>query len=97
LLHAVRWTSERSAVLKLASAGLPAPCEEPSFIANAMIEDMVRRSGLPFAIVRPTMYLDNLLKPSASRDIVEHGRFAPPIAEQQEIAWTSTDDCALSC
>jgi hypothetical protein len=43
------------------------------------------------------MYLDNLLKPSASRDIVEHGRFAPPIAEQQEIAWTSTDDCVLSC
>ena len=83
-----------SIILKLASASFPAPCEEPSFVANAMIEDMVRRSGLPFAVVRPTMYLDNLLKPSARREIVEHGQFAPPIAEQQEIAWTSADDCA---
>jgi uncharacterized protein YbjT (DUF2867 family) len=83
-----------SIILKLASASRPAPCEEPSFVANAMIEDMVRRSGLPFAIVRPTMYLDNLLKPSARSEIVAHGRFAPPIAAQQEIAWTSADDCA---
>jgi uncharacterized protein YbjT (DUF2867 family) len=83
-----------SIIMKLASASRPMPCEEPSFVANAMIEDMVRRSGPPFAIVRPTMYLDNLLKPSARREIVEHGKFAPPIAEQQEIAWTSADDCA---
>jgi uncharacterized protein YbjT (DUF2867 family) len=83
-----------SIILKLASASRPAPCEEPSFVANAMIEDMVRRSGLAFAVVRPTMYLDNLLKPSAREEIVAHGRFTPPIAEPQEIAWTSADDCA---
>lgn len=83
-----------SVILKLASASRPAPCEEPSFVANAMIEDVVHRSNLPFAIVRPTMYLDNLLKPSARAEIVEHGIFAPPIAESQRIAWTSTDDCA---
>ncbi len=84
----------KSVVLKLASASRPVPCEEPSFVSNAMIEGVVRASGLPFAIVRPTMYLDNLLKPSARMDIVEHGTFAPPIAETQRIAWTSVDDCA---
>ncbi len=84
----------KSVVLKLASGSRPAPCEEPSFVANAMIEDIVRRSYLPFCIVRPTMYLDNLLKPSALKDIVEEGVFAPPIAESQRIAWTSVDDCA---
>ncbi len=84
----------KSVVLKLASASRPAPCGEPSFVANAMIEDIVRRSGLHFTIVRPTMYLDNLLKPSARKDIVEEGVFAPPIAESQRIAWTSVDDCA---
>ena len=84
----------KSIVLKLASASRPAPCEEPSFVANAMIEDVVRASRLPFTIVRPTMYLDNLLKPSARKDIVEHGIFAPPIAESQRIAWTSVEDCA---
>lgn len=84
----------KSIVLKLASASRPAPCAEPSFAANAMIEDIIRTSGLPFATVRPTMYLDNLLKPSARKDIIEHGIFAPPIAESQRIAWTSVDDYA---
>lgn len=84
----------KSLVLKLASASRPAPCPEPSFVANAMIEDMARRSGLPVAIVRPTMYLDNLLKPSARREIAGQGVFAPPVAESQRIAWTSADDCA---
>jgi uncharacterized protein YbjT (DUF2867 family) len=59
-----------------------------------MIEGMVRQSGLPFAIVRPTLYLDNLLKPSARVEILEQGIFAPPIAASQRIAWTSADDCA---
>ncbi|MGZ0073286.1 SDR family oxidoreductase [Sphingobium limneticum] len=84
----------RSLVLKLASASRPTPCAELSFIANAMVEDLVRRSGIPFAIVRPTMYLDNLLKPSARADIVDRGVFEPPIAASQRIAWTSADDCA---
>lgn len=85
----------RSIVLKLASASRSAPCEEPSFVANAAIEALVRRAGIPFAIVRPTMYLDNMLKPSARADIIERGVFSPPIARDQRIAWTSVDDCAL--
>lgn len=93
-LSAATTESVRSVVLKLASASRPAPCPESSFVANAMVEDLVRRSGIPFAIVRPTMYLDNLLKPSALADIVERGVFEPPIAASQRIAWTSADDCA---
>lgn len=93
-LSASRACGLTSVVLKLASASRPACCPEPSFVANATIEDMVRRSGLHFAIVRPTMYLDNLLKPSARMEIAEHGVFAPPISASQRIAWTSADDCA---
>ncbi|MEW6639058.1 MAG: NmrA family NAD(P)-binding protein [Pseudomonadota bacterium] len=81
-------------ILKLASASRPAPCAEPSFVANAMIEDEVRRAGLPVAVVRPTMYLDNLLKSSALAEIATDGVFAPPIATEQRIAWTSAADCA---
>lgn len=84
----------QSFVLKLSSASRPAPCEEPSFVANQMIEDAARASGIPFAIVRPTMYLDNLLKPSARADIMNDGVFAPPIPAAQRIAWTSAEDCA---
>lgn len=83
-----------SIVLKLPSASRPAPCEEPSFVSNAMIEAMVRHSGVRCAVVRPTMYLDNLLKPSVRIEIVKEGVFAPPIREAQRIAWTCADDCA---
>ena len=95
-LDALRHAGVRSIVLKLASASRPAPCDEPSFVANAAVEALVRSAGIPFAIVRPTMYLDNLLKPSARADIAERGVFSPPIASDQRIAWTSVDDCALA-
>jgi uncharacterized protein YbjT (DUF2867 family) len=62
-LAAFKAAGVESFVLKLASTRRPAPCEEPSFIANHRIEEVARVSGIPFAIVRPTMYLDNLLKP----------------------------------
>lgn len=91
---AARAGSIASVILKLVSASRSASCGEPSFAANQMIEDIARDSGVPFTIVRPTMYLDNLLKPSARADIVQHGVFAPPIAAAQRIAWTSVDDCA---
>ncbi|BFO54960.1 MULTISPECIES: NmrA family NAD(P)-binding protein [Comamonadaceae] len=84
----------RSVVLALASASRPAPCAEPGFVGNALVEEALRRAGLAFATVRPTMYLDNLLKPSARQEIAGAGIFAPPIASSQRIAWTSVDDCA---
>lgn len=79
-------------LLVLASASRPAPCPEPSLVANAMLEALVRESGLQCAVIWPTMYLDNLLKPSARTEIVRDGIFAPPIAAEQKIAWTSASD-----
>jgi uncharacterized protein YbjT (DUF2867 family) len=87
-------TGLRSFVLKLASASRELPCEEPGFVANQMVEDVARSFGMPYSVVRPTMYLDNLLKPSARAEIMEAGVFAPPVAEGQRIAWTSAEDCA---
>jgi uncharacterized protein YbjT (DUF2867 family) len=84
----------RPLVLKLASASRPAPCAEPGFVGNAAVEEVLRQAGLRFACVRPTMYLDNLLKPSARAQIMEEGVFAPPIPATLRIAWTSADDCA---
>lgn len=84
----------RSVVLRLASASRPAPCAEPSLVGNARVEEALRQAGLAFASVRPTMYLDNLLKPSARGEIIGHGVFTPPLACTQRIAWTCVDDCA---
>ncbi|MHA6724139.1 SDR family oxidoreductase [Sphingomonas sp. RS2018] len=95
-LDTLRHAGVGSLVLKLASASRARPCSEPSFVANAAVEALVGRAGIPFAIVRPTMYLDNLLKPSARADIAERGLFSPPISVGQRIAWTCVDDCALA-
>lgn len=93
-LNAARASDLEGLILWLASASRRAPCEEPSFLANHAIEDAASASGVPFAVVRPTLYLENLLKPSARADILNAGVFAPPIAETQPIAWTSVQDCA---
>lgn len=84
----------KSFILKLASASRPAPCEEPSLVANQGIEDLARSHGLSFSVVRPTLYLDNLLKPSALKDLLTHQVFSPPLLSSQAIAWTSAEDCA---
>ncbi|QWP78969.1 NmrA family NAD(P)-binding protein [Lysobacter sp. K5869] len=93
-LAAFAATGVRAFALKLASASRPPPCAEPSFVGNDAVEAEARRSALPFAVVRPTLYLDNLLKPSARADIVRHGVFAPPLPSAQRVAWTCADDCA---
>lgn len=93
-LAAARAARLQSLVLKLSSAPLPAPCPEPSLRTNAELVALARGAGLRCAIVWPTLYLDNLLKPAARTDIVAHGVFAPPIAAAQRIAWTSADACA---
>ena len=63
-------------------------------MANQTIEYAARGAGLPFAVVRPTIYLDNLLKPSALAEIMGEGVFARLIPASQRIAWTSAHDCA---
>lgn len=93
-VNAAERAGVRSLVLKLASTSRSTSCSEPSFVANAEVQAVVRAAGIPCATVWPTMYLDNLLKPSARADIVGRGVFAPPIAAEQQIAWTSADDCA---
>lgn len=93
-LLAARAGGLRSVILRLPSVSRPAPCDEPSFVANAMLKEMVAGSGLRWAVVHPTMYLENLLKRAALADLAECGAFRPPIAASQPIAWTCVDDCA---
>lgn len=93
-ITAARSAGVETLLLKLASASRPTPCDEPSFVVNAELAARVRASGLPHAIVRPTMYLDNLLKPGVRIDIARRGVFELPMAADQRIAWVSADDVA---
>jgi len=93
-LEAIRSAGVRGVVVKMASTRPDMPTSEPSFLANEMIESRIRESGIPFSIIRPTLYLDNLLKPDTREDIRRHNLIVYPLPEAQRVAWTSVDDAA---
>ena len=93
-IAAIKAGGGRGVVVKLASANPTTRTDEPGFAANQIIEDKMRGSGLPFSIIRPTMYLDNLLRPETRAAIAGKGRLVLPIPPTQQIAWTSADDAA---
>jgi uncharacterized protein YbjT (DUF2867 family) len=54
------------------------------------LKDAVRRSGLPFIFLQPTLYLENLCLPG----ILQGNVLAYPIPAQQPLSWVSIDDAA---
>jgi len=95
-IAAIKAGGARGVVAKMASANPTIRTDEPSFAANQIIEDKMRGSGLRFSIIRPTMYLDNLLRPDTRAGIAGKGVLAFPVPRAQHIAWTSADDAALA-
>lgn len=50
-------------------------------------------SGLDVVILRPTLYLANLVWPHLLREIREQGRLTyPPLSAERRLSWTSTED-----
>jgi len=68
--------------------------ELPTFAVNKEIEETLRRGTIPFAVVRPTFYLQNLLLPYATLSITQQSVLAYPVAERQPLAWVATEDIA---
>lgn len=93
-LAAILVSGVQGVVVKMPSASATIPTTEPSLVTNARIEAMLREAAIPYAMVRPTMYLDNLLRPDIRRGIAIDGRLRLPLAERQRVAWTSVDDAA---
>src|SRR6516164_11210062 len=78
-----------------ASVQYPRHIEElPTWVATKGIEDELRRRQIPFSVIHPTFYLDNLLLPYATYSIASTGVLAYPVSEQHAFAWTSADDVA---
>lgn len=93
-LAAILASRVQGVVVKMPSASATIETTEPSLVANARIEEMLREAAIPFAMVRPTMYLDNLLRPDIRRGIAMDGKLRLPLAEAQRVAWTSVEDAA---
>ncbi|TVQ35206.1 MAG: NAD-dependent epimerase/dehydratase family protein [Wenzhouxiangella sp.] len=58
-------------------------------------------SGLDTVVLRPTLYLANLVWPNIIRDIRDYGRLCyPPLSEKRRLNWTATEDqgkLAVAC
>lgn len=69
--------------------GTPGPADAHPFFADLhAMQDRVMRSGMPFVILQPTVYLDNLAAPWAAEGIA-NGTIAYPAAPEAEISWMS--------
>lgn len=66
----------------------------PTFEAIREVEDTLRRGTVPFSVVRPTFYLQNLMLPYAAFSIATRNVIAYPVAEEQPLAWVATEDIA---
>lgn len=65
------------------------------------ISDRVLSADVPAVVLRPTLYLANLVWPHVIREIREYGRLIyPPLDTEQRLNWTSTEDqgrIAVAC
>jgi len=94
-LECIRRERGIKGVIFNAAVQYPRHIEElPTWVATKGIEDDLRRSKIPFSVIHPTFYLDNLLLPYATYSIASTGVLAYPISEQPAFAWTSADDVA---
>jgi uncharacterized protein YbjT (DUF2867 family) len=69
--------------------GTPGPADEHPFFADLhTARDRVSRSGLPYVILQPTVYFDNLAAPWAA-DALAAGTIAYPADPAATVSWLS--------
>lgn len=69
--------------------GTPGPAEEHPFFADLhAARDRVAASGVPFVVLQPTVYLDNLAAPNARAGLAA-GTIAYPAAAEAPVSWLS--------
>jgi NAD(P)H dehydrogenase (quinone) len=93
-IDAIKMSRVKGVVVKVGSGKPAIQTDVPAFVLNQIIEEKMRDSTIPFSIVRPTMYLDNFLRPDTREGIRSNGVILYSLPARQKIAWTSADDAA---
>jgi NAD(P)H dehydrogenase (quinone) len=65
-----------------------------AFEIKRHIEQSIRQSGVPSIILRPPIYMDNLVAPWSISGIVQQGIVAYPLPADVKVSWISLDDTA---
>ncbi|MFB9849296.1 SDR family oxidoreductase, partial [Micromonospora andamanensis] len=70
----------------------PSPTDVAGFETRRDAEMILRESGLPVVVIRPTIYLENLLAPAVLHGIETDGVLAYPVPAEARIAWLGLRD-----
>ncbi|PJE95991.1 NmrA family transcriptional regulator [Streptomyces carminius] len=68
----------------------------PGFETRRAAEAVLRGSGVPTVVLRPTVYLDNLFGPWHGPALVDDGVLAYPLPAWRRVAWLALDDLAAA-
>ena len=60
--------------------------------AKAELMGHLHSAGVPFTVLRPTLYMENLLLPSSLPSIINNGVLAYPLRADYPVSWLSRDD-----
>jgi len=94
-IRCIRQTKSIKGIIFNATVQYPKQLEElPAFSATKEIEETLRDGTVPFSVVHPTFYLQNLLLPWAVHSIATQNILAYPVAEGQPLAWVAAEDIA---
>lgn len=79
------------------SAPIPAELTPyAAFETRRVAEDVLRKSGVPLVVIRPTLYLENLFSPWNGPAIVNQGVIAYPVRGDRSVAWLAHSDLAAA-
>ena len=70
----------------------PKPTGLPMLDYRIAVEGMLKSSGIPYVILRPTAYMENLLGPWTRPGIIERGVVAYPVSAHRPLSWVASAD-----
>lgn len=70
------------------------PCGEPNYDGNLERENLFAASGVPLTVIRPVLFMDNLLTHWVKPGLVNEGVYRYPHEPTMKASWISLDDVA---
>ncbi|PSK66855.1 NAD(P)H azoreductase [Micromonospora sp. MH33] len=68
----------------------------PAYETRRAAEAILAESGVPFVVLRPPVYLENLFNPGVGGALVNQNVLAYPLPADRRVAWVSHDDLAAA-
>lgn len=94
-LAAIRASQVKKLVFSTSACSTSAMPDSDFVVAMRGVSEAMLASGVATVVLRPTLYLANLVWPHLIREIREYGRLSyPPLSIKRRLNWTATEDQA---